>query len=192
MELTDSGFAELLKQGNEEAYKKVFTTYYRALHQYAFTIIPDEAVAEETVQNVFFKLWMRKDKLDMLLSLKAYLYKSIHNECMDQLKKRKHLDLFASHVLHNNKNQVSAEDAGRRISMSELEKKLQKALNDLPGECRTIFKLSRFEGLRYQQIADHLGLSIKTVESQMGKALKRLRVSLAEFLPLLIIYLWTH
>ena len=76
--------------------------------------------------------------------------------------------------------------------MSELEKKLQKALNDLPGECRTIFQLSRFEGLRYQQIADHLGLSIKTVESQMGKALKRLRVSLAEFLPLLIIYLWTH
>lgn len=190
MELTDTGFAELLKQGNEDAYKKVFTTYYRVLHNYAFTIIPDETTAEEMVQNVFYKLWMKKDKLEILLSLKAYLYKSVHNECMDQIKKRRHLGIFKSHVLHNNKNLVSGEDAGRRVELSDLERKLQKALNDLPVDCRTIFQLSRYEGLKYQQIADHLGLSIKTVESQMGKALKRLRISLAEFLSLLIFFLW--
>ena len=190
MEITDTGFTQLLKRGNVEAFKKVFTTYYSLLYHYAFTIIPEEAIAEEIVQNVFFKLWLKKDKLEILHSVKAYLYKSIHNECMDQLKKRRYRGLFISHMVNNNKNLVSGEDAGRKVEMNELEKELRKALNDLPNDCRTIFQLSRFEGLKYRQIADQLGLSIKTVEAQMGKALKRLRVSLAEFLSLLIFFLW--
>ncbi|HLY68449.1 MAG TPA: RNA polymerase sigma-70 factor [Puia sp.] len=192
MELNDKGFPELLKQGNEQAFEKVFTAYYPALHAYAFTIVADMPVSDEMVQNVFLKLWAKRDKLEILTSLKAYLYKSIYNECMDYLKNREYKNRYKAHALHNNKNLVSAEDAGGRVAMNELEKKLQNALNDLPDECRTVFQLSRFEGLKYQEIATHLGLSVKTVEAQMGKALRRLRLSLAEFISILIFFLWIH
>ena len=192
MELTDEGFIELLRQGNELAFEKVFTTYYEALHAYAFTILGDEAMAEELVQEVFFTVWAKKDKLDIQSSLKSYLYKSVFNKCLDHLKHRKHKIIHMSYVLQQAKAFSSGEDGDRRSDLKDLEKKLQKALNDLPEQCRTIFQLSRFEGLKYQEIALHLGLSVKTVEAQMGKALKRLRISLAEFLPLLIFLLWLY
>ena len=192
MELTDEGFIELLRQGNELAFEKVFTTYYEALHAYAFTILGDKAMAEELVQEVFFTVWAKKDKLDIQSSLKSYLYKSVFNKCLDHLKHRKHKTIHISYVLHQAKAFSSGEDGDRRSDLKDLEKKLQKALNDLPEQCRTIFQLSRFEGLKYQEIALHLGLSVKTVEAQMGKALKRLRISLAEFLPLLIFLLWLY
>ncbi|HMH21052.1 MAG TPA: RNA polymerase sigma-70 factor [Puia sp.] len=192
MEFTDKGFLELLRQGNELAFEKVFTTYYEALHAYAFIILGDGAIAEELVQEVFFSVWAKKDKLDIRSSLKSYLYKSVFNECMDHLKHRKHKAIHTSYVLHQARISSSGEDADRRAGLKDLEKKLQKALNDLPEQCRIIFQLSRFEGAKYQEIAAQLGLSVKTVEAQMGKALRRLRISLAEFLPLLIFFLWPY
>ena len=192
MELTDKGFIELLREGNELAFEKVFTTYYEALHAYAFTILGDEDMAEELVQEVFFTVWVKKDKLDIQYSLKSYLYKSVFNECMDHLKHRKHKAIHTSYVLRQAKTSSSGEDADRRAGLKDLEKRLQNALNDLPEQCRIIFQLSRFEGIKYQEIALQLGLSVKTVEAQMGKALKRLRISLAEFLPLLIFLLWLY
>jgi len=92
--------------------------------------------------------------------------------------------LFVSH----NKNE-SAEHAGKKIQLKELEAKLQAALNDLPEQCRTIFQMSRFEELRYREIADRLDLSVKTVENQMGKALKILRTKMAEFLTLILLFI---
>jgi len=192
VELTDKGFIELLREGNELAFEKVFTTYYEALHAYAFTILGDEDMAEELVQEVFFTVWVKKDKLDIQYSLKSYLYKSVFNECMDHLKHRKHKAIHTSYVLRQAKTSSSGEDADRRAGLKDLEKRLQNALNDLPEQCRIIFQLSRFEGIKYQEIALQLGLSVKTVEAQMGKALKRLRISLAEFLPLLIFLLWLY
>jgi RNA polymerase sigma-70 factor (ECF subfamily) len=79
------------------------------------------------------------------------------------------------------------EHAGKGLQLKELEGRLAEAMNDLPEQCRTIFQLSRFEELRYREIADRLGLSIKTVENQMGKALKILRVKLVDFLPLTLL-----
>ena len=76
--------------------------------------------------------------------------------------------------------------------LSELEQQINKALNELPEQCRTIFQMSRFEELKYQEIADRLGLSIKTIENQMGKALKILRVKLVDYLPILAVFLIEH
>jgi RNA polymerase sigma-70 factor, ECF subfamily len=165
----------------EQAFEEIFRTYYQGLYAYAFTILRDEAMAGELVQEVFFKVWMKKDRLDIRSSIKAYLYRAIYNGCMDQLKHKNYLPM---------PDAASDEAADRKIAGEELQKGLQKALNALPEQCRTIFQLSRFEGLRYQDIARHLGLSVKTVEAQMGKALRRLRVSLAEFLTILIFLLW--
>ena len=85
------------------------------------------------------------------------------------------------HVMHEQKNHT--ETASKRILVKELEERLRDALNALPQQCRTIFQMSRFDGLKYQEIADQLGISVKTVENQMGKALKQLRVKLIEYLP---------
>jgi len=165
----------------EQRFEEIFKTYYQGLYAYAFTILRDEAMAGELVQEVFYRVWLKRDRLEIRSSIKAYLYRAIYNACMDQLKHKNYLPMADA---------ASDEDADRKIAEDELQKSLQKALNQLPEQCRTIFQLSRFERLKYQDIARHLGLSVKTVEAQMGKALRRLRVSLAEFLTILIFLLW--
>jgi RNA polymerase sigma-70 factor (ECF subfamily) len=86
-------------------------------------------------------------------------------------------------------NNHNDQGASRKILVKELEEKIRDAMNALPQQCRTIFQLSRFEGLKYQEIADQLGISIKTVENQMGKALKQLRVKLIDYLPVFLLAL---
>lgn len=177
-----------IKNGNEAAFEKVFKMYFRNLHAFAYTFMKDDIIAEEIVQNVFFKVWEKKDQLQIDDSLKAYLYRSVHNESLNHLK---HLKIKSSFQLQYSGNMESSnQDASNQMMASELENDIQKAINELPQQCRTIFQMSRFEQLKYQQIADQLNISIKTVENQMGKALKVLRSKLVEYLPLLLHFLY--
>jgi RNA polymerase sigma-70 factor (ECF subfamily) len=184
LEIIDSGFS-----GNQGAFEKVFKLYFKELHAYAFLFLKVPGAASETVQQVFYKIWERKENITVEVSVKAYLYKSVYNECMLQLKKQKRMDAFKTEVLYRDKNKLTG-SAAEKIEKSELELKLHGALDQLPEQCRIIFQLNRFEGMRYREIALVLGLSLSTIENQMGKALKRLRKSLAEFLPFLIFLLW--
>jgi len=172
---------------DEKVFEQVFMQHFKALHGYAFTMLQDEAQAEEMVQNVFLRLWEQRKSLHIQLSLKAYLYRSVYNECMNYIKhqqvKRKYEERTA-YQLRNESGQPA-----ERMQLTELEKQLAQALNLLPEKCRTVFQLSRFENLKYQQIADKLGISIKTVENQMGKALRILRLELADYLLLIILLL---
>ena len=192
MESTDPGLTGLLKEGNKVAFENVFKTYFKSLHSYAFLIVKEDALAQEIVQHVFYKIWEKKDKLHIQNSLKAYLYKSVYHECMYEMKRKKYKAEYQAHILYHEKNAINKDNASAKLEHKELEKKLQKALSELPEQCLAIFHLSRFEGLKYNQIALQLGLSVKTVENQMGKALKRLRRSLVDFLPFLIYLLWHH
>ena len=170
---------------DEAAFERVFKTYFKSLHAYACTIIKEETSAEEIVQQVFVKLWERSDALTIAGSVAAYLYRAVYNESLNYLKHRKVRAVHQQYVEHSMKN--VNEQAGKKLSLKELEGRLGQALNELPEQCRTIFQMSRFEELRYKEIADRLGISVKTVENQMGKALKLLRVKLVEFLPLIIL-----
>ena len=140
------------------------------------------------VQQVFYKIWEQRERLNIQSSLKAYLYRSVHNLCINHLT---HQKIRATHQSYTMQyiSQQEEDAAARKVQQSELEKNISKALNELPEQCRTIFQMSRFEELKYQEIADRLGLSVKTVENQMGKALKLLRVKLVHYLPILITYL---
>ena len=184
MELPDHSITDLLAKRDESAFERVFKTYFKNLHAYAFTILKDEAEAEEMVQQVFFKLWDRADRLSLSGSIAAYLYRAVHNESLNLLKHRKVRAEHQLHVVHTMKDR--ADNAPGKMMSKELETKFQAALNDLPEQCRTIFQLSRFEEMKYREIADKLDISVKTVENQMGKALKILRLKLVEFLSLLI------
>jgi len=181
MDESDNYLTESLVKQDEAAFEQVFKTHFKNLHAYAYTIIKEETAAEEVVQQVFFKLWERSKGLSIQGSVSAYLYRAVYNESLNHLKHRKVQSRYEQYFTHTMKNENDA--AGKQISMKELHGKLNRALNELPEQCRTVFQLSRFEELRYREIADHLGISVKTVENQMGKALKILRTKLIEFLP---------
>jgi len=185
MEVNDTGHLEVLKEKGEFMFEQVFKSNFKGLHSYAYTILKDEMIAEEMVQNVFYKIWEKKENLFIQTSVTAYLYRSVYHESLNYLKHRKVKEAYQSYAMHQMKNQ--SDNAEKKILLSELEQKLEKALNELPEQCRTIFQMSRYEELKYQEIADRLGISIKTVENQMGKALKQLRLKLADFLPLILL-----
>src|SRR5882724_4082376 len=184
MEWNESVQEELLTTGNEQVFEKVFKTHFKNLHAYACSILKDESDAEEMVQQVFYKLWEKKTRWDIHTSLKAYLYRSVHNECMNHIKHQKVKTVHQQYSMLQEKQQVEKNDPAQQLTGNELEKKIFAALNDLPEQCRTIFQMSRFESLKYQEIAFQLGISVKTVEAQMGKALKRMRLKLVEYLPI--------
>ena len=185
MEVSEAGLIALLGKQDEKAFEDVFKTYYKPLHAYAFTLLKEEMAAEEMVQNVFYKLWDRSESINISGSIAAYLYRAVHNESLNYLK---HLKVRSEHQLHvSYKAGNESDSASKCLQLKELEGRLRQSLNELPEQCRTIFQMSRFEELRYREIADQLGISIKTVENQMGKALKILRSKLADFLVLVLL-----
>lgn len=171
----------------EREFEQVFKIYFKNLHAYAYTILKDEAAGEEIVQNVLYKLWEKRERLDIKISIKAYLYKAVYHESLNYLKHQQIKAIHQTYAMRYSEN--TTENTQRKVLLSELEKRLGKALNELPQQCRTIFQMSRFEELKYHEIASSLGISIKTVENQMGKALKLLRRKLADYLPLILIVL---
>ncbi|MEB2775440.1 RNA polymerase sigma-70 factor [Algoriphagus sp. D3-2-R+10] len=175
---------------DEQSFEAVFKTYFKALHAYAMAILKESEAAEEIVQSVFLKLWEKRDSIEINSSIKAYLYRAVYHDSLNYINhqkvKRKHWD----HA-HYEMTQGKPELVGEQIKgqENELYERFQLALEKLPEKCRMVFNLSRFEELKYQEIANRLDISIKTVEAHMGKALKTLRVELAEFLPLLLMFL---
>jgi RNA polymerase sigma-70 factor (ECF subfamily) len=187
MELNDTAIILWLDELNETGFEKIFKAHFKSLHRYAYNIIRDSASAEDIVQNVFYKLWKKMGGLKFSGSITAYLYKSVYHESVNYLK---HQKIRRTHQLHISWQMKSQADRdSKKVMRGELEEKLHIALNELPEQCRTIFQLSRFGELRYHDIADRLGISIKTVENQMGKALKLLRAKLVDFLPLILFFL---
>jgi RNA polymerase sigma-70 factor (ECF subfamily) len=177
---------------DSQVFDQIYLDNFPALHRYAYTIVNDRELAEEMVHQVFLKILERKEPLKIHTSVKAYLFRSVNNECLNHLKHQNVKQNYQNYATDNMENQV--ETPSGMLAYKELEKRLTEAINTLPEQCRTIFQLSRFEELKYMEIANQLGISIKTVESQMSKALKRLRIDLADYLPLivwmLVIRLW--
>jgi RNA polymerase sigma-70 factor, ECF subfamily len=173
---------------DEQAFEQIFTGYYDSLYAYACSILKDNDLAEEAVQSVFCKIWERRAQLRVQTSLRAYLYGSVYHECVNWIRQERHRKIHRRHVLHSNGQGGGDHAAGRmdhaagKTQLSQLEQRLQQALDELPDQCRAIFQLSRFGELKYREIAEQLGLSVKTVEAQVSKALKLLREKLADFL----------
>lgn len=170
---------------SEAEFEQVFKTHFKALHAYAFTFVQDSSVAEDMVQTVFIRLWEKAERLNVHRSLNAYLYRSVYHECLNYIKHQKVRATHETYVKHTGGRHSG--DASENMELRELEKKVSAALTALPEGCRTIFQMSRFESLKYQEIADKLGISVKTVENQMGKALKLLRIRLKDYLTLLLL-----
>jgi RNA polymerase sigma-70 factor (ECF subfamily) len=173
---------------NEAVFEQLFKEYFRELHAYAFTLLKDWDVAEEIVQAMFLKIWEKEEAVQVQSSIKSYLYKSVYHSCLNYIRGQKVQLKYQATTAYSIKPQT--DDTAQKLNMSELELHLKNALGKLPEKCREIFHLSRFEELKYQDIANRLHISVKTVEAQMSKALKILRKEMKEFLPVFIIMLF--
>jgi RNA polymerase sigma-70 factor, ECF subfamily len=175
----------LLKTGDITAFEMLFRTYYQPLCNYAYTFVQNRDEAEEIVQSTFLSVWEKRENLEIRTAVKPYLYAMVRNACLNVLKHEKIKQQHAAVELAV--AEKSVESVTRTVMASELETRIYEAMEKLPQQCRLIFKLSRFEELKYSEIAEQLDLSVKTVENQMGKALKIMREQLKDYLPLLIV-----
>ncbi len=185
--MSEQEFVIAIQQGNKQVFENLFRQYYAPLVGYANKILSDKMDAEEVVQKLFCKLWENRNNFSISISVKSYLYKSVHNHCLNFIKHEKVKQLHVHTVL--SKEVEIEKDASHLIIMNDLNKKILAAIDKLPEQCKLTFQLSRNENLKYAEIAETMGVSIKTVENQMGKALKHLRTSLAEYLVSVILFL---
>jgi RNA polymerase sigma-70 factor (ECF subfamily) len=176
--LRDSEIIRRIKQGDEGQFESLFRSSYVSLVRYAKTLLKDHDTAEEIVQDLFFRIWKDKEKLQIESSLNGYLYRAVHNRCLHCINHNKVVEKYAREMAFSEKE--SNETPGDILNYRDLQSKIAGILERLPEKCRKIFCMSRFEGLKYSEIAQKLSVSIKTVEANMGKALKEFRKALAE------------
>ena len=172
---------------DQRVFESLFSTHYEPLCRYATKIIGDKDDAEEVVQQVFYKLWEKRQERAIQTAVHSYLFRAVKNACLNQQQHEKVKREYVAYTATYN-NEIAVED---NLEIKELEQKIALAIQRLPEGCREIFEMSRNENLSYKEIAEKRGISIKTVENQMGKALKLLREELKEYsLPILLFFLF--
>ena len=168
----DEDIIELLRKNSDEAIEVLFKKHYTFLCKAAYRIIPVSSTAEDLVQDVFLDIWRKKDNLNINTSVKAYLRRSVINKALNHLRNQKLKFDEDERALEGFE---SKENISSDIEVKELQKIIDTAIERLPKKCRIVFTLSRFEEMSYKEIADQLGISKKTVENQISKALRILR-----------------
>jgi len=174
--IEDHEIIERIRQGDVEQFESLFRSSYVSLVRYAKTLIKDHDTAEEIVQDLFVRLWQDKDKIKIKSSLNGYLFRSIHNRCLHYIEHNKIVKRHAEDM--SQRKYENPENPSDILHYKELQARIARILERLPERCGRIFYMNRFEGLTYNEIADKLSISIKTVESNMGRALKEFRKEL--------------
>lgn len=170
MEKVQDELLQSLKSGNEQAYKDLFYNHFANLVGYAYGIVKDKEVAEDLVQELFVSFWYEKKYSAVVNGLDGYLYRSTKNSCLNYLRdeKRRNDKLSEMRVDEIEENHFYTDEAKEKEDVFEV-------IHRLPKQCRLVFTLCCVEGLKYQEAADRLGISVNTVRTQMGRAFKFLR-----------------
>ncbi len=184
---TEQSYLVDIRPGNRAAFEAVFRTYYEDLSRYAFSILKRREESEDLVQQVFVNFWEKREQTIISGSLKSYLFRSVHNQSLNLIKHEKVKANYVEHSQYFNTKYHS--EVEEELEGKELEGKIAEAIDTLPNQCRKIFIMNRMESLKYKEIADQLDISIKTVENQIGKALKVLRGSLASYLSVILMWI---
>ena len=177
-----------LKQGDEAAYRYLYEHNYVLLCQYANYWMKDPFVAETIVEDVIFRIWEMRETLDIKISLRNYLLRAVRNSCLNHLNQsiERHEVCFSRLAADSDKRDVcgyaSDEFPLERLLNEELEEKIKTAVASLPEECKQVFKKSRYEQMKNEEIALELNLSVNTVKYHLKKALAFLREQLGHYL----------
>jgi len=180
MNLTDFYIQKKIQGGDIREFERLFTKYYDPLCHYADKILNDMDQAEDLVQEFFYHFWKNRETFRLKLSLNAYLYHSIRNNALHYLEHLAIRKRYAEQVFNEFQNTVPAH-LQTDVELNDLGKVINTTLQQLPERCSRIFRMNRFEGKKYREIAEILSISVKTVEADMGKALQMFRKSLKEY-----------
>ena len=167
-----------ISKGEQGQFESLFRSSYVSLVRYAKTIVKDHDTAEEIVQDLFFKLWQDRGKIKIESSLNGYLFRAVHNRCIHWINHNRVVEKHVRDMSH--KKTMVSENPSDLMQYNELQSKIARIIEHLPERCGRIFCMSRFEGLKYTEIAEKLSVSVKTVEANMGRALKEFRRVLSE------------
>jgi RNA polymerase sigma-70 factor (ECF subfamily) len=176
--LDDSEILQRFRARDEGAFDTVFRTYYAQLVGIGVGLLGERAAAEDVAQDVLLELWRRRENIVLETSLRAYLIRATRNRALNHLRHERVARAADPEALER----VEAPVGDRDLVEQEMDAAVRRTVSELPARCREVFELSRVHGLPYAEIAQVLQISIKTVEAQMGKALRALREGLAPWI----------
>lgn len=195
--LMEKQLIENLRRGDESAFRCIYDRYYESLCRFADLFLHDAALAEEIVDDVIFYLWEHRTEVEIAYSLRAYLMRSVRNRCLNELNSlsRREELRFSSFSLPENTEFLDSlfiekEHPLGYLLEQELEDELLRGIEALPEECRTVFKKSRFEQKKYEEIAQELNISVNTVKYHIKNALAFLQKHVSSYLKLLLCYIF--
>ena len=192
--ITDNNVMIYLREGNEYAFRFIFDKYYDFLCMVADSYLRDEYISETIVGDIIYNLWEIKDNIDIKYSLRSYLVRSVKNRCINYLQQEyiqreisinQYEDKAAIEELFLIENKHPLES----LLEQELENKINSIINELSPECRAVFKMSRFDGMKYEEIASELNISVNTVKYHMKNALGKLRLELKDYILSILVFL---
>jgi RNA polymerase sigma-70 factor (ECF subfamily) len=184
---SNENYASLLQSGDENAFKAIFHKFYVPVCKAVHRIIRDKGIVEDLAQDIFVRLWERREQINITTTLGAYLHRMAVNEALTYIRRQKKFqttDIAETDFKANDHNSIEV------MAGKELKANISAAISQLPPRCQAIFKLSRYEQMTYKQIGEQLDISVKTVENQMGKALKILRGLLQNYLTWLVLCIY--
>lgn len=173
-------------------FSRIYTLYFPKMVRFAKEYVISEEEAQSIVQDLFLYLWERRDTLGAISNLNAFLFTLTKNRCIDFYRQqtritrlKESLDSLQERELHLKMEALKQFDENI-FSTQEIEELLNNAVNKLPEKCREVFILSRMEGLKHEEIAQQINISVNTVQNHISAALKRLKIELKDYLPLLL------
>lgn len=188
---------EKLKQGDQKAFKYVFDRYYVLLCRFANQMLNDTSLAEEIVDDAIFYLWEHRKEIEITYSIRAYLMRAVRNRCLNELNSLSHrAELnFSTYISPENMEFLETlfKDDDHPLGTlleHELEDELICCIESLPEECRRVFKKSRFEQKKYEEIAEELHISVNTVKYHIKNALAYINSHLADYLKIILAYIF--
>ncbi|HEY3389658.1 MAG TPA: RNA polymerase sigma-70 factor, partial [Prolixibacteraceae bacterium] len=173
-----------ISMGDEQAFELLYRRYFVRLCAFANKFLNDPHAAEEVVQDIFMKLWENRATLRSDGSGKSFLFQAVHNKSLNLLAHQKVVNQYAEMIqaVYSHPEEFDVQES---LMAKELSLRIQTIINELPTECKRIFLMSRTEGKKYNEIAEELNISVKTVETQINRALKKLRSELSDYMVVL-------
>lgn len=182
-EITDKQLLSLIKEGNPFAFDQMYNRYWKSLFVYTYNILNDEGYVEDTLQEVFINIWVKRNEVD-IQNLKSYLFNAVRNNAISKIRKEKLSEALEGVI----DNLVAPCQIEQNLDRDDLKRAIDKAVINLPTRCRDIFYMSRYQDYSIEEIASHFNISHRTVENQLHLALKHLRNTINTVVSLILFF----